>query len=89
LRQELDKVRAEGYAIAIDELEVGLAAAAAPIRNAHGDVVASLSLSGPTFRLDEARILQHLPLLVEAAADISRRLGWQDGWEVRTAEPGY
>ena len=41
-----------GYALAVDELEVGLTAAAAPIRNAHGDIVASMSISGPTFRLD-------------------------------------
>ena len=31
-------MREAGYAVAVDELEVGLTAAAAPIRNAHGDV---------------------------------------------------
>ncbi len=76
LRRELEEIRAEGYAIATDELEVGLAAIAAPIRNAHGDVIASLSLSGPTFRLDERRIKELLPLLTDAAAEVSHRLGW-------------
>jgi DNA-binding IclR family transcriptional regulator len=76
LRRELEQVREQGYALAVDELEVGLAALAAPIRNAHGDVIASLSLSGPTFRLDEARIHDVLPLLVDAAAEVSHRLGW-------------
>ena len=52
LREELALVREQGYAVAVDELEVGLTAAAAPVRNAHGDVVASMSVSGPTFRLD-------------------------------------
>ena len=47
LRAELDEVREQGYAVAVDELEVGLTAVAAPIRNAHGDVMASLSVSGP------------------------------------------
>ena len=46
-------VREQGYAVAVDELEVGLTAVAAPIRNAGGDVVASMSVSGPTFRLGE------------------------------------
>ncbi len=44
-------MREQGYAVAVDELEVGLTAVAAPIRNAHGDVIASMSVSGPTFRL--------------------------------------
>ena len=34
LRAELDVVREQGYAVAVDELEVGLTAVAAPIRNA-------------------------------------------------------
>ncbi|HET6627239.1 MAG TPA: IclR family transcriptional regulator [Nocardioidaceae bacterium] len=76
LRSELEKVRAQGFAVAIDELEVGLAAVAAPIRNAHGDVIASLSLSGPTFRLDEARVAELMPLLTSAAEEVSHRLGW-------------
>ena len=45
-----------GYAVAVDELEVGLTAIAAPVRNAHGDVVCSMSLSGPTFRLPAERV---------------------------------
>ena len=68
-------MRAAGYAIAVDELEVGLTAVAAPIRNAHGDIVASLSVSGPTFRLDEERVDEVLPALLEAAGEISHRLG--------------
>ena len=46
-REELARVREQGYAVAVDELEIGLTAVAAPIRNAHGDVVASMSVSGP------------------------------------------
>ena len=53
LREEVARVREAGYAVAVDELEVGLTAVAAPIRSAHGDVVASLSVSGPTFRLHD------------------------------------
>jgi DNA-binding IclR family transcriptional regulator len=60
----------------VDELEVGLTALAAPIRNAHGDVIASMSVSGPTFRLDEERVDAAVPLLLDAAAEVSHRLGW-------------
>lgn len=76
LRRDLDEARTRGYAVAVDELEVGLTALAAPIRNAHGDVIASLSVSGPTFRLDAARIEEILPQLLEAAGEVSHRLGW-------------
>lgn len=76
LREELARVREQGYAVAVDELEEGLTAVAAPIRNAHGDVVASMSVSGPTFRLPERRVDEVVPLLVKAAAEVSHRLGW-------------
>jgi len=76
LRKELYLVREQGYALAVDELEVGLAAAAAPVRNAHDDVICSVSVSGPTFRLTDERMQRVLPLLVEAADELSHRLGW-------------
>jgi DNA-binding IclR family transcriptional regulator len=76
LREELDRVRAQGYAVAVDELEVGLTAIAAPIRNAHGDVIASLSVSGPTFRLGEPRVKELVPVVQDAAGEVSRRLGY-------------
>ena len=76
LRDELGRVRDQGYALAVDELEVGLTAVAAPVRNAHGDVVASMSVSGPTFRLGAERLDHVVALTVSAAAEVSHRLGW-------------
>jgi DNA-binding IclR family transcriptional regulator len=76
LRRELSEVRDQGYAVAVDELEVGLTAIAAPIRNAHGDVIASLSVSGPTFRLSEPRVKELVPVVQDAADEVSRRLGY-------------
>lgn len=75
LRAELARVREQGYAVAVDELEVGLTALAAPVHNAHGDVAASISVSGPTFRLGD-RLDEVVPQLVAAATDVSARLGW-------------
>jgi DNA-binding IclR family transcriptional regulator len=76
LKAELAEVRELGYAVAIDELEVGLTAAAAPIRSAHGDIVASMSISGPTYRLNEEKLATAIPALVAAATEVSHRLGW-------------
>lgn len=77
LGRELDEVRARGYAIAIDELEIGLTAIAAPIRNSHGDIIASMSVSGPTFRIDARRLPQLANAVMHAAEDVSLRLGWR------------
>jgi len=76
LREELVRVREQGWAVAVDELEVGLAAAAAPIRDAHGDVVASMSVSGSTFRLTQERLEAVVHQLLDATREVSHRLGW-------------
>lgn len=75
LRRELAAIRASGFAEAIDELEVGLAAIAAPVRGAGGQVVAALSITGPTVRMTPERIVEFKPILVEEARMLSRRLG--------------
>ena len=77
LMSELDDVRRRGFAIAIDELEIGLTAVAAPIRNSHGEPVASMSISGPTFRLDARRVPQMAEAVAAAADEVSSRLGWR------------
>ena len=69
---ELDEVRRRGFAIAIDELEIGLTAVAAPIRNSHGEPLASMSISGPTFRLDARRVPQMAEAVAAAADEVSR-----------------
>lgn len=76
LRRELHQVRRRGYATVVDELEVGISAAAAPVRDAYGDVVASLSISGPTFRLTGETLTDAIGSLTESAEEISRGLGW-------------
>ena len=75
LETELERVRARGYATAVDELELGLAAMAAPVRDAGDGVVAALSISGPTARFNAERRSQLAPLLVEQAGSLSSRLG--------------
>jgi len=72
---DLEQVRERGYAVARDELEVGLTALAAPVRGAGGEVVASLSVSGPTFRVD-SRLEVIAAEVVAAASDVSTRMGW-------------
>lgn len=73
---ELEEIRVRGWAVAVDELEMGLTAVAAPVTGATGTVVASLSASGPTFRMPADRIPDVAAQVVAAAREVSHRLGW-------------
>jgi DNA-binding IclR family transcriptional regulator len=77
LERELAGVRERGYATAVEELEVGLTALAAPIRDAEGAVTASVSVSGPSFRLSVGRLPDVGAAVRRAADEISQRLGWR------------
>ena len=75
LERELERVKQHGYAFAVDELEPGLVAMAAPIRNHLGYVAAAISINGPASRLTPKRRRELLSRLCEAATRVSRRLG--------------
>jgi DNA-binding IclR family transcriptional regulator len=69
-------VRDEGFATTYEELEAGLNAAAVPVRDHTGTVIGAMSVSGPAFRLDKARIEGAMSDLKDAGARISQRMGW-------------
>ena len=71
-------IREDGFATAVDELEPGLTALAAPVHGPTGDVVAALAISGPTLRLPSERIAELKPVLTREAAALSARLGHRD-----------
>jgi DNA-binding IclR family transcriptional regulator len=71
LASELARVRREGVAAAIDELEVGLSSLAAPV----GDGMAALSISGPTLRLDAQYMAELQPTLIHEATALGRDMG--------------
>jgi IclR family pca regulon transcriptional regulator len=75
LRTEVGRVRGQGYSLVDQELEEGLRAVAAPIRDRTGRVVASLNISAHASRTSlEAMRRNLLPPLLAAAARISADL---------------
>jgi DNA-binding IclR family transcriptional regulator len=62
-----------GYGVSHGEREVGLSAVAVPIPGRHGDVVASLSYSGPTSRFPDDRIPDLIADLRWAAGQLTDR----------------
>jgi IclR family KDG regulon transcriptional repressor len=75
-----DQVRSaavRGYALDLEECEPGLTCAAAPVFGSSGAAVAAVSVSGPSFRMSEERLLGEIvPLVTDAAARLSRELGF-------------
>ncbi len=71
----LVEVRRRGWAASIDELEVGLAAVAAPIRAVDGAVVAAVSVSGPTARINDRGITALGEILLVELRGLATQLG--------------
>ena len=73
-RAEIEQVRNRGYAVMDQENELGMRAVAVPVFNSQGHAFASLATAVPVFRLSVEELVAHVPLLQEAAAELSARL---------------
>lgn len=87
LEHSLVEVRRRGWAVTLDELEVGLAAVAAPVRAADGSVIAAISVSGPTTRINDRGITLLGELLVAEIRTLSAQLGHHPGIDARSGKP--
>jgi len=71
LMPQLAEIRRRGYAVTVDEVEVGFTAVATIIRGVLGDVQGALSIGGPTQRLTAARRAELGTTLCRAARRLS------------------
>jgi len=78
LRGELEKIYEQGFALDIEECEAGASCIAAPVRNAQGETVAALGISGPSVRMDAQRIQELVPRVVRLAQYAADQLGFRD-----------
>ncbi len=79
LKEHLNSVRAQGYAIDDEENEKGIRCVAAPIRNEVGRAVAAVSISGPAFQVTKKVVQERLKKEVtETAIKISQRSGFRE-----------
>ncbi|HEY4535802.1 MAG TPA: IclR family transcriptional regulator C-terminal domain-containing protein [Enteractinococcus sp.] len=74
LRTELEVIRHHGYAVVEEELEVGLASVAVPIRNRAGVTVAAMNTSVAVTTQAPEDLTELLPPLLAAAAEVSNAL---------------
>jgi len=76
---DLQRIRTRGYLLTTDEVVAGAASVSAAVRDASGQVVAVLSVGAPTMRMRPPRPRALLPLVLDAAAKLSRALGAAGG----------
>lgn len=76
LIQELENIRSRGFCISRGEVSDQLVSVAFPVRGFDGSVLASINIAAPEFRTQEGDLARFVSLLTEAAARISRGLGW-------------
>ncbi len=70
LEAELEEIAERGYAFNDEERTIGMRAVGAPILSADGDVLGSLSVSGPTTRMTGSWFREEVPDIVKQAAQV-------------------
>ncbi|MDR3511624.1 MAG: IclR family transcriptional regulator [Caulobacteraceae bacterium] len=79
IRAEVARVRRQGWATAIDAVQLGVNALAAPVFDHRGEVRGAVALVGSSEVIPQAPPERQISLVTGAAADASRRLGWKMG----------
>lgn len=75
LRDELEQIRQQGYALDDEEHAVGLRCVAAAIFDENGQALAAISLSGPKARMVDDRLGELGQAIKQTADEISQALG--------------
>ncbi len=75
LRQQLEQIRQRGWGVDDEEHTIGMRCVAATIHNEHGEVIAGISISGPSVRVTETRLGELGAKVVKAAEEITRQIG--------------
>ena len=74
LKTELDIIKKQGYALDLEELELGLICIAIPIYNKKGTTIASISASGPSSRFRMDNVQNYVSILQKGASLIEDSL---------------
>ena len=77
LVRELEQVAKQGWASNLEEGELGVSSIGAPLRGADGKVIAAVTVVGSSDRIRPDTLRRYRVAVLEAAAAISRRLGYR------------
>ena len=77
LLKELERVRAQGYAVDDEENNMGARCVGAPVFNQRGEIEAAVGLSGTTNQVNAQTMPRILEVLKDAARHVSMQLGYR------------
>jgi IclR family KDG regulon transcriptional repressor len=89
LEGALAQIRRDGYNVSVGDLDPEVHSIAAPIRDHAGQVVAAVSVAGPSHRFPPAKVEETIQLVCQAAAEISHLLGHGQAAESRIPVTEY
>jgi IclR family acetate operon transcriptional repressor len=76
--RDLRRVRKQGYGFSDEDIARGVRTIAAPVRDATGNVIATIGISLPSFALPKTKIEPAAKVIKAAARAVSRELGWAE-----------
>lgn len=76
LREELERVKRNGYAVDNEEYMEGIRCIGAPILNELGAPIATIGISGPKYRLPLGKCAEYGKLVCRLSLEVSRRFGF-------------
>ena len=76
LREQLIKIRNDGYAIDDEENVIGVRCIAAPIRNHRGEVSCCVGISAPSMRMELNIFPEFIKIVKDVAVEISTEFGY-------------
>ena len=77
LEEHLLEIRHRGFSICDEELEEGVKAISAPVRNINEEVIASITVAGLSKRLSKKNIGKYITVLVDSSQKLSEMLGYK------------
>ncbi len=77
LEKHLLEIRQKGFAICDEELEEGIKAVAAPVKDINREAIASITITGLSKRISDNNIEKFIKILVESARELSKMLGYK------------
>ena len=70
------EIKNKGFAICDEELEEGIKAIAAPIKNIKGKTIASITITGLAQKMSSNNIERLIEVVTNLAKEVSKRLGY-------------
>lgn len=77
LHDKLMLIRQQGYSITVDEIDVGAHSITGPIFDKQNQIIAAMSIAGPSIRFSEENIQRYIDLIIKVTNNISEKLGFE------------